>query len=107
MLNQDSALSDLMQQCCECCRQLLENLGFHDALPPEMLAEPSSFSSVDAAAASLEDVHLQNAGMGGDSFADGMSPRAENGDAFELRGMHQAFLWHCCRSVNLAGCFGM
>lgn len=52
-----------------------------------MLAEPSALSSVDAAAASLEDVHLQNAGLAGDSFGDGTSSRGDaNGDVFELRG---------------------
>ncbi|KAL0027638.1 hypothetical protein WJX79_004520 [Trebouxia sp. C0005] len=66
-------------------RHLLENLGFHDALPPEPLAEPSTLSSVDAAAQSLEDVHLHNASLaGGDGFGDGLSPHGEdNGDFFE------------------------
>ena len=70
-------------------RQLLENLGFHDALPPDPVAEPSALSSVDAAAASLEDAHLLNAGLGGDGFgADGLSPHdVDNGDFFEQRGM--------------------
>ena len=70
------------------CRQLLENLGFHDALPPEPLAEPSTLSSVDAAAQSLEDVHLHNASLaGGDGFGDGLSPHGEdNGDFFEQQG---------------------
>ncbi len=70
------------------CRQLLENLGFHDALPPEPQAEPSSLSSVDAAAQSLEDAHLHNASLaGGDGFGDGLSPHGEdNGDFFEQQG---------------------
>ena len=74
----------------DCCRQLLENLGFHDALPPEPVAEPSTLSSVDAAAASLEDAHLHNAGLGGDGFgADGLSPHdVDNGDFFEQRGRY-------------------
>lgn len=93
-----------------CCRQLLENLGFHDALPPEMLAEASTLSSVDAAAASLEEAHLQSAGLGGDSFADGTSPRAENGDAFEFRGFVQRTLHlasqcparACCAALDVS-----
>jgi hypothetical protein len=70
------------------CRQLLENLGFHDALPPEPQAEPSTLSSVDAAAQSLEDAHLHNASLaGGDGFGDGLSPHGEdNGDFFEQQG---------------------
>ncbi len=83
--------SQSMQTLSQCmydsCRQLLENLGFHDALPPEPLAEPSTLSSVDAAAASLEDAHLQNASLGGDGF-DGLSPHAvDNGDFLEQQGM--------------------
>lgn len=51
-----------------------------------MLAEPSALSSVDAAAASLEDVHLQNAGLAGDGF-DGLSPRnGDHGDALDFQG---------------------
>lgn len=53
----------LVDSCRLCCRQLLENLGFFDALPPELLAEPSILSSVDANT-DLEGVHLQNAGSG-------------------------------------------
>ena len=70
------------------CRQLLENLGFHDALPPEPSAEPSGLSSVDQAASSLEDAHLTNAGLAGDGFGgDGTSPHAgDNGELFEQPG---------------------
>lgn len=75
-------------------RQLLENLGFQDALPPEPMAEPSALSSVDAAAQSLEDAHLHNASLGGDGFGgDGLSPHGEeNGDFFEQQGTEQSHL---------------
>ncbi|KAL3153542.1 hypothetical protein ABBQ38_011870 [Trebouxia sp. C0009 RCD-2024] len=65
-------------------RQLLENLGFHDALPPEPSAEPSGLSSVDQAASSLEDAHLTNAGLASDGFGgDGASHAGDNGEFFE------------------------
>jgi len=81
------------------CRQLLENLGFHNALPPEPLAEPSTLSSVDAAAQSLEDVHLHNASLaGGDGFGDGLSPHGEdNGDFFEQQGTPAGHSETCIR----------
>ena len=70
-----------------------------------MLAEPSALSSVDAAAASLEDVHLQNAGLVGDGFGDGPSPRGDaNGDVFELRG--EACGWHSGRLRRAQFVFG-
>lgn len=85
-----------MTDCTAVCghRQLLENLGFQDALPPEPMAEPSALSSVDAAAQSLEDAHLHNASLGGDGFGgDGLSPHGEeNGDFFEQQGTEQSHL---------------
>ena len=87
------------------CRQLLENLGFHDALPPEPLAEPSTLSSVDAAAQSLEDAHLHNASLAdGDGFGDGLSPHGEdNSDFFEQQGTPAGHSETCVTPLSTLG----
>ena len=67
------------------------------------MAEPSSLSSVDAAAQSLEDAHLHNASLGGDGFGgDGLSPHGlENGDSFEQQGEYLIYRTAAPASVML------